>query len=215
MERYLTPDEKQAIRRLYEDRYAETGRHVKTVGWGSTADQMLRFEMLFRGLDARGKRILDVGCGLGDLVPFLDRLTGGDYDYTGTDLSPTLIDDARSTFGGPQREFTAGDILELRDLPEADIVVLSGALNFKIGDNVAHAQAMMRRLFDLSRETAALNYLSSYVDFQLPKNFHHQPATIFDFAKSVTRWVTLYHDYPLWEFTIQMHHHPWTGKDTR
>jgi SAM-dependent methyltransferase len=204
MERHLTPAERTSIQRLYEERHSRMGRHIKTVGWSSKDDQTLRFEMLFRGIDPRGKRILDVGCGLGDMIPFLDQLTGGDYDYLGTDLSPALAADARSTFSGERRQFLAGDIVEMEELAPVDLVVMSGALNFRIEDNVAYAKTLMRKMFSLARETASMNFLTSHVDFQDPKNFHHSPSALFEFAKSLTRWVTLYHDYPLWEFTLQL-----------
>ncbi|MFA6091797.1 MAG: class I SAM-dependent methyltransferase [Elusimicrobiota bacterium] len=204
MERPLTPEERTSIRALYNDRYAEKGRSHETVGWSSRKDQRLRFEMLFRGLPIHGKTLLDVGCGLGDLIPFLDEKTGKDYEYLGTDISESLIADAEKTFGGPHRRFLVADILE-QELPKADIVVLSGALNFRIADNMSHARSMLRKMFELSNETAAANFLSSFVDFQHPKNFHYPPGELFDFSKTLTRWVSLHHDYPLWEFTLQLH----------
>ena len=207
MERRLTEDERRAISGLYDDRYAQKRRGHETVGWGSETDQRLRFKVLFRGVDPRGRTVLDVGCGLGDLVPFLDERSGGDYGYLGVDLSEKLIDDARRTFAKPRREFRAADILEA-ELPQADIVVLSGALNFRIGDNVGHAKTMLSRMWQLSRDCVCVNFLSSHVDFQTPKNFHYDPAEMFTFAKTLTRWVSLHHDYPLWEFTLQLRRRP-------
>lgn len=210
MERRLTEDERRAISGLYDERYARKGRGHETVGWGSERDQRLRFSMLLHGIDPRGRAMLDVGCGLGDLVPFLDERTGGDYDYLGTDLSEKLIEDARRTFAHPRRQFRTADILET-DLPQADIVVLSGALNFRIGDNMAHAKTMLSRMWGLARDSVCVNFLSSHVDFQAPKNFHYDPAEMFTFAKTLTRWVSLHHDYPLWEFTLQLRRHPQEG----
>jgi SAM-dependent methyltransferase len=202
-ERRLKPEEHSAIVRLYETRYDAQGRCHETVGWGSRADQILRFKMLLRGLRPKGKSILDVGCGLGDLVPFLDDLTGGDYDYSGVDIAPKLIEDAAKAFGGPKRRFMAGDILDM-DLPRADLCVLSGALNFRIEDNAGHARTMLSRMFALSKEAVSVNFLSTHVDFQNPRNFHYDPSEMLAFAKTLTKWVALYHDYPLWEFTLQM-----------
>ena len=64
----LKPFDTSKTAALYNDRYNEFGNDVRTVGWGSQQDQILRFEVLFRGFDPRGKTILDIGCGLGDLV---------------------------------------------------------------------------------------------------------------------------------------------------
>ena len=116
MVRYITNVEKNDIRNLYNSRYAQFGRSYKTAGWGSTEDQCLRFEILFRDVDARGKSIIDVGCGLGDLISFLDSKTGGDYDYLGIDISESLLEDARKKFSSARRHFLLGDILEMKEL---------------------------------------------------------------------------------------------------
>ena len=63
----------------------------------------------------------------------------------------------------------------------------------------------MGELFDLSSQCLAMNFLTTYVDYQLEKNFHFKPEDVFSLAKSLTKHVTLFHDYPLWEFTIQLH----------
>ena len=76
---------------LYNERYKKFGRDIRTVGWGNDRDQILRFEVLFRGLEPRGKTILDVGCGLGDLVPYLERRTDGDFKYIGIDVASKLV----------------------------------------------------------------------------------------------------------------------------
>lgn len=208
MERRLNKTDRERIVDLYESRYRKSGRDVTTVGWGSVRDQLMRFDVLFRGLELDGKSILDVGCGLGDIIPYLDSRTGGNYSYTGIDVTPAFVKDAEKTFIGSGRKFIVGDILEMDDIEKVDIVVLSGALNFRIEDNVGHAHSMVQRMFDLSNEVVSFNMLSSYVDFIDEKNFHHQPEEMYAFSKSISRWVNMYSDYPLYEFTIQIVHNP-------
>lgn len=188
---------------LYNKRFDQHGRDIKTVGWGSEQSQRLRFEVLLRGLDPKGKTILDVGCGLGDLIPFLDQQTGGDFNYVGIDIAVKLIGDARETYGNDRREFHVGDIFSV-DLPQVDIAVLSGALSFKVPGIEEYAHETMKRMFELSREAACLNFLTKYVDFELEKNQHYQPESIFSNAKRITKCVNLLHDYPLYEFTVQL-----------
>lgn len=188
---------------LYNKRFDQHGRDVKTVGWGSEESQKLRFEILFRGLNPKGKTILDVGCGLGDLIPFLEFQTAGDFNYVGVDIAEKLINDARSTYGHNSREFHAGDIFSI-DVPQVDIAVLSGALSLKVQGIEKYANKTMERMFELSREAACLNFLTKYVDFELEKNQHYQPETIFSSAKKVSKSVNLFHDYPLYEFTVQL-----------
>lgn len=188
---------------LYNSRYDEFGRQIKTVGWGCEKDQKLRFEVLFRGLNPKGKTILDVGCGLGDLVDFLEEKTDGDFQYIGIDIAEKLISDAILTYGKSGREFYTGDIFAV-PLPRIDISILSGALSLKIDGMQQYAHETMKKMFEISQEAACLNFLSKYVDFEIEKNQHYQPEEVFSWAKEFSKRVNLINDYPLYEFTIQM-----------
>lgn len=206
MVEYLTNKDLSNIVKLYEDRYSKHGDNYKTVGWGSKTDQILRFDMLCRGLNLEGRRILDVGCGLGDLVAFIDNKTNGNFSYTGIDLTSSLIESAKKKFKQPNVHFACCDVSTFTENKNFDIALLSGALNFKIDDNIGYSQSIISKLFKLTKETVSVNFLSSYVDYQEDKNFHHSPEEVFHYAKSLSKWVNLYHDYPLWEFTMQIHH---------
>jgi ubiquinone/menaquinone biosynthesis C-methylase UbiE len=188
---------------LYNRRFELYGRDIKTVGWGNEDSQHLRFEVLFRGLDPKGKTILDVGCGLGDLIPYLDRRTNGDFKYIGIDIAEKLIKNAVSTYGGEGREFYVGDIFSLK-VPDVDISILSGALSFKTSGIEEYARETMRIMFEFSREAASLNFLTKYVDFELEKNQHYQPEAVYSWSKKLSKRVNLIDDYPLYEFTIQI-----------
>lgn len=188
---------------LYNTRFDQYGRDIKTVGWGSELSQRLRFEVLFRGLDPKGKTILDVGCGLGDLIPYLESRTGGDFYYIGIDIAGKLIDDARTTYGHVGREFHTGDIFSVA-VPPVDITVLSGALSLKVDGIEPYAYATMERMYNLTQEAACLNFLTKYVDYELEKNQHYQPELVFSKAKQISNRVNLFHDYPLHEFTVQL-----------
>lgn len=196
----LTP-----VSALYNARFEKQGRAISTVGWGSIEDQFLRFDVLLRDIDVRGKTFLDVGCGLGSLVPYLESRTGGDFKYIGIDVADKLIDDARLRFGGPGRDFYVGELLTL-SLPVVDIAVLSGALSFRLKGVQEYAQHVLARMHELSLEWACANFLSSYVDFEIEKNQHYRPEDVFTWARRISRRVNLLHDYPLYEFTVQIGH---------
>jgi len=193
----------QTVAHLYNERFEHFGRDLRTVGWGSHADQALRFDVLFRGLDPEGKTILDVGCGLGDLIPFLQERTGGNFSYIGIDIAERLVEDARNLYGGEDRLFFHGDVF-LENLPEVDISILSGALSFRAEGISTYAKKTMERMYSLSKEAACLNFLSKYVDYELDKNKHYNPEKILTWGLHMAHNVNLYHDYPLYEFTIQL-----------
>jgi SAM-dependent methyltransferase len=203
MERPVTLINTNKAAELYNARFSEYGRDIKTVGWGNAADQRLRFDVLFRGLDPKGKTILDIGCGLGDLVPYLEEKTRGDFTYIGIDIAEKLVEDAKTRYTHKKITFYTGDIFTV-NIPTIDIAVLSGALSFKTENIEQYAYATMNTMFTLCREAACLNFLSTYVDFELEKNQHYQPETVFSKAKMLSKTVNLIHDYPLYEFTIQV-----------
>ncbi len=201
----MLPAEKEAIIALYEERYAKLGHDVNTLGWNATTDQMLRFEVLSDIGDLSNSSVCDVGCGFGDLAPYLDgRFT--DVTYTGIDITPSLV--AQASELRPDARFLCQDILADDFAERHDWFVLSGALNYRLEDNLAFSQRMLERMFALCERGVAINFLSSYVNFERELNYHHEPEAMFRFAKGLTRWVTLRHDYPLWEFTLYLYKSP-------
>jgi SAM-dependent methyltransferase len=72
----------------------------------------------------RGARVLDLGCGPGELVRHLP-----DVDYVGIDLSEEYIEHARRAFGD-RAEFRVGDATRLEeDLGGFDLVVAFGVIH--------------------------------------------------------------------------------------
>ena len=212
----LTTRDLTAIRELYGTRFRELGESVETLGWGSRESQTLRFQQLFRGLDPRGKRILDFGCGFADLIPYLDRQCDAQFDYVGVDLCPELLDVASDRYSSRGFRFVTGDLLRFPNEKigelDCDIAVASGAFSFKIEKNFDFVIAILRRLCDIASEVVCLNFLSIHVDYQLEKNFHYCPATMLQHALMNSRRVALYHDYPLWEFTLHVYRDRWQAE---
>lgn len=197
----MQAEDVQALIQLYEHRYAELGADVRTLGWKSQDDQVLRFKVLCDIADLRGASVCDVGCGLGDLVDYLEARFGA-FSYTGIDISPSLVRKAAELH--PRYEFVCANAFEAA-LPRADFFLLSGALNFRVHDNAALTRGVVERMFGAANKGVAVNFLSTYVNFQRPHNYHHSPEEMFTYARSLTRWVTLRHDYPLWEFSLYLY----------
>jgi SAM-dependent methyltransferase len=203
----MQADEREELKTLYETRYAELGRDVRTLGWKNSADQRLRFQLLCDIGDLRGQSVCDVGCGFGDLIPYLEERFGG-FRYTGIDITPSLVDEASRQY--PAHRFFCADILEDRFAEEHDYFLLSGALNYRVMDNWKLTTEMLALMFRLARRGVAVNFLTSYVNFQQQHNYHHQPEEIFRFARTLTPWVAIRHDYRLWEFTLHLLKQPIT-----
>ena len=72
-------------------------------------------------------RLLDIGCGPGDLLDSIPPVS-----YTGIDLNQSYIDDAKARYG-ERGQFLVGDVADLAKLLEKDtkfqIVILSGVIH--------------------------------------------------------------------------------------
>ena len=191
--------EKKEMVSLYEARLIEYGDSVKTMGWRDKEQQHLRFEILSEIGDLNGSKILDVGCGFGDFYEYLVA-KGIKVDYTGYDMSPKIIDVAISKY--PQIRFEVKDILKERIGEKFDYVLESGILNKRISNNIGYAKKMITRMFELSDSGIAVNMMTNYVDYREDCLYYYSPEDMFKFCKSLNKFVTLRHDYPLYEFTI-------------
>lgn len=81
-----------------------------------------------------GLRVLDVGCGPGDLIKYLPGV-----DYAGTDLSTAYIESARRRFGDRGRYF-AGRVSDLdpAELGQFDVVIAKSVLHHIDEDEALH-----------------------------------------------------------------------------
>ncbi|HVZ71800.1 MAG TPA: methyltransferase domain-containing protein [Polyangia bacterium] len=198
----METNERDALLKLYADRVAEMGYDVRSVGWKSVEDQVLRFKVLSEIGVRAGDSVCDVGCGFGDLEPYLTS-TIGPVRYAGVDISDELLTVARARH--PELRFTRADILDEGYSATADWHLLSGALSFKLEDNLSFTRRMLERMLELSTKGVAANFLSTYVNYQHPRNFHYDPSELLRMGKNMTPKVALRHDYPLWEFTIYLY----------
>jgi len=202
----LSESDVKKITQFYNNRYQEKGNDIAAVGWKDQATQYLRFNMLFRDYDPTGKIILDVGCGFGDLARFLTDIYGPTFQYIGIDISSELIQQAKQTHKLAHCCFYESDLFSLKKQTQQsiDYAVESGMLSFKVENNNQYAQEVMEEMFAISQEGIALNFLTDRVDYKLAKNHHFSAAEVTQWASKLTSSFTLYHDYPLWEFTIRL-----------
>lgn len=96
-----------------------------------------------------GDRVLDVGCGKGELAH--DLATRGGASVTAIDISATSLDFARSSFAADRLEFLAGDVLSWNPSHPYDVVVLSNVL-----EHIAPRVALLERLHARSPSAAVL-----------------------------------------------------------
>jgi SAM-dependent methyltransferase len=200
------------IRDLYEGNLAEYGTSSKSVGWRDEASQVLRFERLARVIDpvAGEFTVNDWGCGYGAMFGYLDRSYGPRLSrYTGYDISQEMLDAARRECGTSRAAFVQGADVSA----EADYTFVSGTFNVKLQasdrDWDAYIKQQLEAMFARSRRGLAFNLLTSYVDWKAENLFYADPAEFFGFCKTrLSRFVTLHHDYGLFEWTMAVTREP-------
>ena len=197
-----------AVEALYTTNLAAHGVTSTSVGWPDPDSQQLRFDKLayLLELDQPSEPIAvnDWGCGYGALLHYLVARPGLRLDrYYGYDLSGPMLAAAREATADPRAEFIhGGDITH-----EAHYSFVSGTFNVRFGaSDEAWARYIERVLVQLSAQSTrgfAFNLLSSYVDWRKDGLFYADPHVFFDFCKrNVSRYVSLLHDYALYEWTI-------------
>ena len=155
------------------------GDRPEAVGWSQKGQQLRFKDLLGIDNDIRGKRVLDYGCGKGDLYQFL-KDKNIPVSYTGFDINHNLISLAKSKF--PEAEFRVFDIEEERLNEDFDYIFLCGVFNLKVAGIDETVRNVLKRLFERCNIALAFNALSDHCfnkDFQL---HYVSPEKILEFA---------------------------------
>ena len=192
---------KKRIIQEYNDRLKKFGHDPRSLGW-SKGRQPIRFKILTEIGDLNNCSILDIGCGFGDLYDFL-KGQGLRINYTGYDINPNFIAIAKETH--PDVHFEIKDIQE-NDVKESfDWIICSGLFEFNIPEVNTFVENMLRTMHKISKKGVAVDFISDYVDHKNPSAFHANPETVFSICKSISKRVSLRHDYMPYEFCIYLY----------
>ena len=193
-------------RDYYEGKLRAHGATPAGVDWNSVESQELRFALLANlWRDEADASILDYGCGYGALADYL-RARGHRGAYTGYDVSEAMATTAHARMASLRAcQVTA----RREELQPADFAVASGVFNVKQDADEdawrAYIWDTVADLAELGTRGFAFNALTSYSDLdkRRPDLYYADPLEAFDRCKrAYSRFVTLLHDYPLYEFTI-------------
>jgi SAM-dependent methyltransferase len=203
----VTPDPlRDQARAYYEAKLRAHGATPAGMDWNSQASQELRFRQLARlWEDDPEASVVDYGCGYAALASYL-RARGHGGPYLGFDLSAEMIHAARQQVAS----LDGCRVTSRRDeLSPLDYAVASGVLNVKqkAGDAewAAYVHETIADLSALGTRGFAFNALTLYSDVEKrrPDLYYADPLQLFDHCKrTYSRFVTLLHDYPLYEFTL-------------
>lgn len=189
----------------YNKMLADGVNDAERVGWGSADSQEKRFSVLTEIGDLDNDTILDVGCGLGAYFDYIHNAYPN-LSYTGVDINPNMIQEAQQKHS--DIEFIHTDITSdshaLNDR-KFDYVFLSGALNLSTDKHHDTIENIMKEMFALANKGVAANFLSLFSDYLTPGEYYCNPENILQTAFSITKKITLRHDYMPHDFTIYLY----------
>lgn len=163
------------------------------------------------------KKILDYGCNVGGLLDYVWP-SGGHFeslDYTGVDLVTEFLVRLKEKY--PRAKTLMGTITDIDDfnyLKEGgpyDYVVASGV--FCYADESHRNEAMLQRLWDLTSDTLAVNFLTDPIQTErrTSKVTHclYHPGYGSQLAQALgCKYYNVFHDYRENDFTVALYRKP-------
>jgi SAM-dependent methyltransferase len=176
----------------YRGRFRKYGDAPESVGMSSEG-QRFRFQKLMEIGDLHQRRVLDLGCGIGDFYPFLVKKFG-ELDYTGIDLVQEMVDFAEKKY--PRARFLCRDLF-VDDLDESfDYVLISTVFNYAMSGSNDFIRELTSVAFKYCTRGLGFNFLSTYANFRDVEMAYHDPAQMLDFCiHNLTRRVVMHHHY--------------------
>jgi len=201
---FSAPDLK-ALRAYYEAQLSGHSAPEKKVGWQSAQGQRVRFEALTCLGPLRGKRVLDVGCGLGAFWEHLQK-QGVRARYTGVDLFPGVIAEAQALH--PRVSFEVRNILERPFAARRfDYAFLSGVFNVKVRDNWKYMRALLKAALRQTRGGVAFNVLNAEAGLKEADRFCADPKALVAFGRGLgAAKVCLLDHYHHLDLTLLLYH---------
>lgn len=190
-----------SIAEYYDNLLAQHGHNSKACDWPRPASQTVRFRVLAEVASFDQKRILDVGCGLADFAGFL-KTRYKEVRYVGVDISTKMIEEAKKLH--PELDLRVQNIL-VDDPGRFDFVVASGIFARLGKDAIPISKKLISRMFECAECAIAFNSLSAWAPNKEEDEFYHDPLETLLFARSLSPWVVLRHDYHPRDFTIYVY----------
>jgi SAM-dependent methyltransferase len=186
----------------YNSSLSSHGESPQSLKWASYRAAAQRYRQLLNDLNIEGKSVLDAGCGMGDLLPYLYSKSDK-FDYLGVDKTAGFIDIAKKRYLG--HKFEVGDPFDESFTKQFDIVLCSGVMNANAPDWQQERQKMITQLFSLAKESLAFNMAGGLMQPYIEKNIAYANSRqIFDFCATLTPKLILKNHYHSHDFTVAM-----------
>jgi len=156
----------------------------KILAFENSKTQNIRFSALLNGIDVKNKKILDVGCGLCNLIEFLNKKKVN-YQYTGIDIMEKFVEISRRRY--PGKKILYSDIFSDNPFKKNsfDIVLVSDAFNLRLDNNKRFIKKALKVLFEISKKIVTFNLLHPHSpDREDDRFYYYKPSEIIEFLDS-------------------------------
>ena len=151
---------------------------LECLGWEDRESQFKRFQILTDYIDLNGKKVLDVGCGMGHLLEHLKE-SDINAEYTGLDLLDSMVDKATERHG--DHTFLQGDLFLEDDLFEENsfnVIYCSGVFNLNTGNNFDFLLSAVEKFLHISTDAIVFNLLHKDSPDREEKFYYFHPDQV-------------------------------------
>lgn len=191
-------------KRGYQRALRRYGISPKALKWHSKKAAAQRYRQITADIDFRDKSVLDIGCGFGDIIPYISEKTK-DFEYTGIDRLPEFIREAKRRY--PKQKFIVGDFFKKPPKEDFDIVICCGALNANVKDNLGSRERAIKEMFKQAKQVLVFNMAGRYPQPKTSSRsnvWFADPLKILEFCLGLTAKVVLRTHYHSRDFTVAM-----------
>lgn len=167
------------IKTYYDNNMSKELPEYGILGWESEEAQHLRFDMLLSSVALEGRKLLDVGCGTGNLLEYINR-KGIKVDYTGIDILEKMIAIAKG-------KKLAGDFIYMDIFKDNvfgsnsfDVVYTSGIFNLNLGNNHEFLKDALELFLRIASHDVVFNLLHVDSPDREDKYFYFHPDEVRD-----------------------------------
>ncbi len=194
-------------KRFYAKLYKKHGCSPLAVASGKTIFKKLRYDKLSEVLENDSRfSVHDVGCGLGHYYEYLKkRFPDKKITYSGSEIVDEFVSFCEKRY--PGLKFYNRDIIKAPEKKKYDYVVFGGTFYHLCESNIRemdrYVKQSLKRGFAMCRKGMAVNFVTPYCDYFYDELYYPSLPGIIDFTvKNLSRYFTLRHNTPLYEYTL-------------
>lgn len=168
------------------------------------------FHSISKYLPLKNSSLLDIGCGQGDYLSFIQEIDKGVSRYKGIDVSQRMVDFACEKFSN---KFFSKQYFLSEQKYDFDLAVAIGTFNIrsfeKDEDQIKYLKENIKKMYDSSKKACALTLLSYHGYEEVKKEnrlFCYEPWDIFKYCINLTSSVIIDHASITAEFIVVLYH---------